>query len=293
MNTNDDLVSHVEYFPIYDFSEFEGENPPLSDCKLILNDGEIIESHTLVLARGSQFFESAFTSGMAEDVNREVNITFNPQNLFPSVVKYLYSGLINVENDQIMSLFAIAKYYGISSLYNEVSEYLQTQTDGNNIIQLIQQCYEYELQSELDYLIPRIVQLLPSIDVGVLSDNLDLKTFCRILQQFKAMPNQKIELITSFLGDYQCTEQDIEEINPIFNSNNNTDMQIFCILLRSYNGDPANKIGMFTKFNGNHTCNKQDHNSILNAFDLSNPDVISAFRTLKPRWASEAGIHIK
>lgn len=293
MDQSEENVSHIEYFPLNDFSEFGGENPPLSDCKLILNDGNVIPSHTLILARGSQFFESAFTSGMAEDVNREVNVTFNPQNLFPAVVNYLYSGNIEVEQDQIMSLLAIAKYYGISSLYNEVAQRLQDEIDSNNIISFIEQCYNNELASELDYLIPRISELLQDINMAALSENLDLPTFCRILQHYNGLPAQKVELFILFIGDYQCTENDIKPIINLFNSSSSADMEIFCTILEHYDCDPDEKIRIFSKFNGDHKCSKQDYPFISKILDFDNPDVISALRTLKPKWASDIGIHVK
>lgn len=286
-------LSHIEFFPINDFSEFEGPDPVLSNCKVILSNGEVIHAHAEILANGSEFFFSAFTSGMAEDVNREVNISFNPQNLFPAVVQYLYSEQINVEDDQIMSLFAIAKYYGIASLYEEVNEFLKTQTNQTNIIQLIQQCYENELASELDYLIPRISELLPYIDMGALSDNLDLPTFCRILQHYNGNASQKVNFINMFLGDYQCTDQDIQSVLRLFDSNNFTDMQIFCILLEHYGGSPIEKMGLFTSFNGSHRCSKQDQQLISRVFNLNDPDVISAYQTLRPAWAPSGATHGK
>lgn len=285
MSKNEDIQGFVNFLPIYDFSEFGGDKPILPDCKLILSNGEVIQSHVSILANGSEFFYSAFTSGMAEDVNREVNISFNPQNLFHSIIKYLYSGEISVEENQIMSLFAIAKYYGVSAIFKDVDQKLQEYITQDNIISLVQQCYENELITELDYLTPYIAKYLTCLDMNVLSDNLDLPTFCRILQFYNSAPNEKINFLVSFLGDYRCNEQDLISVKDLFDSNNSSDLAIFCILLDHYDGTPIEKMNFFTSFNGDHECNRQDYQQISKVFNINDPEVISAYQTLKPSWA--------
>ncbi|OHT02081.1 BTB/POZ domain containing protein [Tritrichomonas foetus] len=220
MKKQNNFHVRTHYYPIYDFSNFCCDDQKLADCQLILPSGEIIKAHILLLANSSEFFYNAFTSGMTEQVKREVNIKVNPMNLFPKVIQWIYSSQIQVEENEIMSLFSIARVYGINSLYNLLEEKIKQKINPNNIYDYINQCYDNELTSELLFLTQYIAYFLPQLNLQSLSDNLDVPTFCQVLEKCEIEPEKKMTTLTTFLGNYQCTESDMEAIVQLFDPKN-------------------------------------------------------------------------
>ena len=219
----EDLSIHAHFVPFGDFSDFFGSNLCLTDCQIILNN-ERISAHTIILANGSEFFYNAFTSGMEEEVKREVSIDFNPQNLFPVVLNWIYTSQISFEFNQLMPLLSIAKFYGVNNLLEKLENYLQNVINPDNLFDLVSQCYDNELTNELHLLIPFIAEFFDQISIQKMSDNLDVQVFCQVLHcYFKNNgfdPEYAINALTQFIGDYECTDEDYEAINAILDPNN-------------------------------------------------------------------------
>ena len=181
-------TSIITYDSIFDYSEFisddfnQGENM-ITDCTLIIGDKRY-RSHTIILASSSIFFYNAFTSGMHEDVEREVKIYYNPKNVFLDVLRWFYTGKIQITPDNIMCIFAVSRFYGIKLLEKSIEDILNTDiTTPDLLVLLINQCYESELNSELKYLIKFISNFYftNKISTMQLSEILDIPTFCQVL----------------------------------------------------------------------------------------------------------------
>lgn len=225
---NQEKSVECSFSPIPNFSEFQGtEDPFLYDCTLLLDDNVEIKSHAVLLANSSIFFENAFTSGMDEDINRKVTITFNPQNAFPLIMPFFYTGCIEIDNTKLIPMLAIARFYGIQNLETKLQkiisdaiaqDYLADDGSRTLIIDLIQQCYADNLSTELQYLFPYVACYLDSIGIDDLSKNLDVESFCNILSQYNGK-KKKQDLLRRFIGDYQCTEDEQRAI-MLFNQRN-------------------------------------------------------------------------
>ena len=113
---------------IFDFSEFL-DHRESTDCKLTFLDDNHTQlyCHKGILANASGFFFNAFTAGMEEEKKAEVEIKCNPLNLFPEVVKFLYSSTIDINDDNIMAILQISYFYDIQILEdyieNQLSKY--------------------------------------------------------------------------------------------------------------------------------------------------------------------------
>ncbi|KAH0788001.1 BTB/POZ domain containing protein [Histomonas meleagridis] len=192
-------------------------NGMITDCTLII-DGQPYRSHTTILANSSVFFYNAFTSGMQEDVERQVPIDVNPGNLFLDVLRWFYTGKIQILPENVMCIFAIARFYGIGLLANAIENILNSGINEENLITLINQCYEYQLNAELRYLAKYIAEFYFSnrISISTLSNVLDIPTFCQVLSTRKLQFRELLNTLNEFIGDYNCTEEEIQAIKSLF-----------------------------------------------------------------------------
>ncbi|OHS94515.1 BTB/POZ domain containing protein [Tritrichomonas foetus] len=205
-------------FPEFDQSFVDEEKNSPFDCVIYIQN-EKNSAHSNILSKYSLFFKNAFTSGLIEDKKREVFIDFNPANCFEKIFTFFYSGKIAFDFSEIMIVFAISQFYGVDILTKVIENHLNDNINSNNLINLIQQCYDYELNAELHFLIPYIVNYFPLLNIKKLSENLDIPIFCEVLKRLNNSFEETINLLTDFLGDYKCTQQDYDEIKKILDKN--------------------------------------------------------------------------
>lgn len=214
MNQNEEDVIYFD--PIFDFSEFRANSGHLYDCTIDLGDGTTVSAHQAILSTTSEFFFNAFTSGMTEQETRHVKLEVNPGNIFPLVLNWMYNGHIEITPDNIMALSVVTRFYGIGRLLASVERTIEacTQENPQNLIKFIQDCYEMELVEELDRLVPLIAKHFRSLNIQELSDNLDIRTFCKVRDLLDWMSlEEKLHCTNRFLGDYQATDEELLILN--------------------------------------------------------------------------------
>lgn len=226
MNQNEEDVIYFD--PIFDYSEFRLENGHLYDCTIDLGDGQLVPAHQLILSTTSDFFFNAFTSGMSEQETRHVKLDVNPGNVFPTVLNWMYTGEIEITTDNVMALSAIAQFYGISVLIGHTETMIESSVreDCKILIKFIQDCFEMELVEELDRLVPLIAQHFTKFDIQELSDNLDVRTFCKIREMLGMQLSEKVACTTAFLGEYDADENERKILNEMFRGQNIQTIQV-------------------------------------------------------------------
>ena len=83
-----------------------------------------------------------------------------------------------------------------------------------------QNFYEMELGEELDRLVPYIAHCFRVFDIQELSDNLDVKTFCKVREQMDMPLGDKVAYTTRFLGDYEADAEELVILNEVFRGQN-------------------------------------------------------------------------
>ena len=223
MTEKSDHNQEVLISPLFDYTDFYNSGF-LSDVKLKIKDGPEINAHILVLANSSKFFYSMFTGDMQEAKSHYAELKHNPGNLLSRVIRYMYNGKIDWEYSETMALYSIARYYQIDSLLNLIQERLEQIVTPENVMQLVDQCFDKKLLEELRYIERFIVKFYDKIKLQVLSDNLDVITFANILGS-PELPVQYssqdlINTISSFLGEYQFEkEEEREALLKLLNRN--------------------------------------------------------------------------
>lgn len=213
----------ITYDSIFDYSEFISDDFPrgeslISDCTLIVGD-ERIRSHTIILASSSVFFYNAFTSGMHEDLEREVRIYYNPNGAFLPVLRWFYTGRIDVTPENAMCLFAVSRFYGVRQLEASLAALLRAEvTTPELLVQLINTCYEAGLNSELRFLVAFIADFHAAgrLTTAQLSDVLDVPTFCLVLAQRRLTVRALLDTLSEFIGTFACSERDVSAVKALF-----------------------------------------------------------------------------
>ena len=97
----------IVYHSLFDFGDFF-ENQMISDCKIVTEDQTEIPAHRVILANSSKTFFNYFTADMEESRTGIVKASFNPNGLLRKVVKYMYDGVIQIDLDNWVDLYAIS-----------------------------------------------------------------------------------------------------------------------------------------------------------------------------------------
>lgn len=79
-------------------------------------DGRIVRAHKIILASRSQYFRAMFTSQMKESFECVIKLNNVSYDIFSSIIDFLYTGQIEVSNNNIESLFHLSHLYDIKQL---------------------------------------------------------------------------------------------------------------------------------------------------------------------------------
>ncbi|XP_035535683.1 kelch-like protein 40b [Morone saxatilis] len=165
------------------------ENDKLVDCVLKIKDKEF-PCHRLVLCACSSYFRSIFLSDLDESKKREIVLEDVEPGVMGLILKYLYTSKINVTEQNVQDIFAVANIYQIPSIFTVCVSFLQKRLSLSNCLAIFRlglmldcprlavsarnyACERFQLISrDEDFL-----QLLPSELAAILSnDNLNVET---------------------------------------------------------------------------------------------------------------------
>ncbi|XP_051267356.1 kelch-like protein 40b [Dicentrarchus labrax] len=165
------------------------ENDKLVDCVLKIKDKEF-PCHRLVLCACSSYFRSIFLSDLDESKKREIVLEDVEPGVMGLILKYLYTSKINVTEQNVQDIFAVANIYQIPSIFTVCVSFLQKRLSLSNCLAIFRlglmldcprlavsarnyACERFQLISrDEDFL-----QLLPSELAAILSnDKLNVET---------------------------------------------------------------------------------------------------------------------
>ncbi|XP_034562405.1 kelch-like protein 40b [Notolabrus celidotus] len=165
------------------------ENDKLVDCTLKIKDKEF-PCHRLVLCACSSYFRSIFLSDLDESKKREITLEDVEPGVMGLILKYLYTSKINVTEQNVQDIFAVANIYQIPSIFTVCVSFLQKRLSLSNCLAvfrlgLMLDCPRLAISArnyacERFQLISRdedFLQLLPSELAAILTnDNLNVET---------------------------------------------------------------------------------------------------------------------
>lgn len=165
------------------------ENEKLVDCVLKIK-GKEFPCHRLVLCACSSYFRSIFLSDLDESKKKEIVLEDVEPGVMGLVLKYLYTSKINVTEQNVQDIFAVANIYQIPSIFTVCVSFLQKRLSLSNCLAIFRlglmlDCPRLAVAArnyacEHFHLISRdeeFLQLLPSELAAILSnDNLNIDT---------------------------------------------------------------------------------------------------------------------
>ncbi|XP_028288784.1 kelch-like protein 40b [Parambassis ranga] len=165
------------------------ENDKLVDCVLKIKDKEF-PCHRLVLCACSSYFRSIFLSDLDESKKREIVLEDVEPGVMGLILKYLYTSKINVTEQNVQDIFAVANVYQIPSIFTVCVSFLQKRLSLSNCLAVFRlglmldcprlaisarnyACDHFQLISRDE----EFIQLLPSELAAILTnDNLNVET---------------------------------------------------------------------------------------------------------------------
>ncbi|KAI4888025.1 hypothetical protein NFI96_034690 [Prochilodus magdalenae] len=109
------------------------ENDTMVDCVLKIKDKEF-PCHRLVLAACSSYFRSFFQSGVEESKQREIVLEDVEPGVMGMILKYLYTSSINVTEQNVQDIFALANMLQIPSIFTVCVSFLQKRLSLSNCL---------------------------------------------------------------------------------------------------------------------------------------------------------------
>ncbi|TRY58130.1 hypothetical protein DNTS_009807 [Danionella cerebrum] len=109
------------------------ESDMMVDCVLKIKDKEF-PCHRLVLAACSSYFRSFFKSGVEESKQKEIVLEDVEPGVMGVILKYLYTSNINVTEQNVQDIFALANMLQIPSIFTVCVSFLQKRLSLSNCL---------------------------------------------------------------------------------------------------------------------------------------------------------------
>ncbi|XP_066535862.1 kelch-like protein 40b [Hoplias malabaricus] len=109
------------------------DNDTMVDCVLKIKDKEF-PCHRLVLAACSSYFRAFFQSGVEESKQREIVLEDVEPGVMGMILKYLYTSSINVTEQNVQDIFALANMLQIPSIFTVCVSFLQKRLSLSNCL---------------------------------------------------------------------------------------------------------------------------------------------------------------
>ncbi|XP_075994228.1 kelch-like protein 40b [Genypterus blacodes] len=109
------------------------ENDKLVDCVLKIKDKEF-PCHRLVLCACSSYFRTILLSDLEESKKKEIILEDVEPDVMGLILKYLYTSKINVTEQNVQDIFAVANMYQIPSIFTVCVSFLQKRLSLSNCL---------------------------------------------------------------------------------------------------------------------------------------------------------------
>ncbi|XP_006011628.1 kelch-like protein 40 [Latimeria chalumnae] len=103
------------------------------DCVLKIKEKEL-PCHRLVLAACSPYFRAIFLSDLEESKKREVNLEDVDPEVMSSIVNYIYTSEIEINDQNVQDIFAAASMFQIPSIFTVCVSFLQKRLGLSNCL---------------------------------------------------------------------------------------------------------------------------------------------------------------
>lgn len=218
----------IHYDVLFDYGSFY-KSGHFSDVRLevhapLSQEALVIKGHRFVLGNSSKLFHSTLTAEMSEASSGIITVEFVDPALFERVIQFLYTGKLQFNTEEIALILNIARQYEIGILQTEilrVCRELLEEKDVGGFCKILDRIYTHKLLPELKLLEPMIAEHFKEMTIGVLTKNLDVPSFCRVMElllnERKVGVEESLKLMDEFLGGYKLVPDDVEDLKVLYN----------------------------------------------------------------------------
>ena len=146
------------------------------DCVIRTGSCEI-KCHKLVLARFSPYFQKLFL----ERNETEFDVDFDPGNALSSIIDFLYSTIVDVDEENIGYLAAVANYYGFGDLELLLADVLPMKITFENSLSLMEVFAKYNLNVMIDAVVPMLASNFEQYDLKQLLASTNASALAKIM----------------------------------------------------------------------------------------------------------------
>lgn len=110
----------------------------------ILTQTRTYKAHRMVLAFSSEFFEAMLLGEFQETQTSVIDLrdTFDPRDIFPEVLRMMYSGRVDITQSTAVPLLAMSDVLLISAIQNKCNEYIATHMNKKTALNFLLQATE-------------------------------------------------------------------------------------------------------------------------------------------------------
>lgn len=103
--------------------------------------------HRIILAFSSDFFETLLRSEFKESLDNVVELQLeDPRNVFPDIIKYMYSGKLEITLDRVVAYIALSDAYLVNKLNLMCKEFVAKNLKRSTALQLLVDAIELNQQ---------------------------------------------------------------------------------------------------------------------------------------------------
>uniref|UniRef100_A0A7E4VVC7 BTB domain-containing protein n=1 Tax=Panagrellus redivivus TaxID=6233 RepID=A0A7E4VVC7_PANRE len=120
-----------------------------SDVTLVV-EGTEFPAHRVILAARSVYFRAMFFGGMRESKDTHVELHETPVHAFRLLLKYIYTGTIQLNHikiDLVFDILGLVHKYGFTELEQTMSDYLKSTCNVENVCPILTESHFYSLDS--------------------------------------------------------------------------------------------------------------------------------------------------
>ena len=108
------------------------------DVTLKIGKDRKLRAHRAVLALSSNYFEALFGTNWVEGKSNEVELLGFDEDAITSLVRFAYSGTVEITKDNVQFLLEVANYLGIEFVQKECIRFLEENLNKNNCLSALQ-----------------------------------------------------------------------------------------------------------------------------------------------------------
>lgn len=108
------------------------------DVTLKIGKDRKLRAHRAVLALSSKYFEALFGTDWAEGKSNEVELLGFDEDAITNLVRFVYSGTVDITTDNVQYILEVANYLGIEFVQKECIRFLEENLNKNNCLNALQ-----------------------------------------------------------------------------------------------------------------------------------------------------------